>query len=130
MSDARQMRWHPVMVRWCLNLKMLSSAAYHALCTSGFMRLPSERTLHDYTHYVKSKTGFQSAVDEQLIQEANLANIPDWMKYIVILCDEMKIKENLVYDKHSTEVVGFVDLGSFNVTPNQNTTRSLLTCWH
>lgn len=36
------------------------------------------------------------------------------MKYIVILCDEMKIKENLVYDKHSTEVVGFADLGSFN----------------
>ena len=28
--------------------------------------------------------------------------------------DEMKIKENLVYDKHSAEVIGFVDLGNFN----------------
>ena len=24
LSDARQMRWHPVTIRWCLNLKLLS----------------------------------------------------------------------------------------------------------
>ena len=44
---ARQMRWHPCMIRWCLNLKFLSSAAYHSLRTSEFIKLPSERTLRD-----------------------------------------------------------------------------------
>ena len=43
--DVRQMRWHPCMIRWCLNLKLLSSAAYHSLRTSGFLKLPSERTM-------------------------------------------------------------------------------------
>ena len=52
-KDARQMRWHPCMVHWCLNLKLLSSAAYHSLRTSGFLTLPSERTLRDYSHFIK-----------------------------------------------------------------------------
>jgi hypothetical protein len=113
-TDSRQMRWHPVMVRWCLNLKLLSSGAYHALRSSGFVQLPSERTLNDYTHYIKSRPGFQREVDEQLVKEVDLANIPEWKRYVVLLIDEMKIKENLVYDKHSAQVIGFVDLGGFN----------------
>ena len=46
-KDPRQVRWHPVLIKWCLNLKLLSGSAYHALRTSGFLRLPSERTLRD-----------------------------------------------------------------------------------
>lgn len=57
MKNAKQMRWHPCMIRWCLNLKLLSSSAYHSLRTSGFIKLPSERTLSDYTHYVKFQIG-------------------------------------------------------------------------
>ena len=82
--DGRQMRWHPAMVRW------------------------------DYTHFIKSKSGFQMEVEDQLLVESDMENIPEWKKFIVILMDEMKIKENLVYDKHSAEVIGFVDLGNFN----------------
>ena len=44
-NDSRQMRWHPMMIRWCLNLKLLSSSTYHSLRTYGFIKLPSERTL-------------------------------------------------------------------------------------
>lgn len=33
------------LIKWCLNLKLLSSSAYHALRTSGFLTLP---TLIDY----------------------------------------------------------------------------------
>ena len=32
-------------------------------------------------------------------------------KYVVILIDEMKIKEGLVYDKHSAHIIGFVNIG-------------------
>ena len=39
-KNARQMRWHPMMIRWCLNLKLLSTKAYHSLRTSGFIKLP------------------------------------------------------------------------------------------
>ena len=49
-KDPRQVRWHPMLIKWCLNLKLLSSSAYHALRTSGFLKLPSERTLRDYIY--------------------------------------------------------------------------------
>lgn len=59
-KDARQMRWHPTMIRWCLNLKLLSTSAYHSLRISGFMKLPSERTLRDYTNFFPIKGWFSS----------------------------------------------------------------------
>ena len=53
-----QIRWHPILIKWFLNLKLLSSSAYHALRTSRFLTLPSERTLRYYLHYFASKPGF------------------------------------------------------------------------
>ena len=114
LSDVWQMRWHPAMIRWCLNLKLLSTSAYHALRTSGFMKLPSERTLRDYTHYVKARTGFQEDVEVELVKEVGLDDLPEWKKHVVLLLDEMKIKESIVYDKHNAQVIGFVDLGDVN----------------
>ena len=32
-------------------------------------------------------------------------------RYVVISFDEMKIQSNLVFDKHSNELIGFVNLG-------------------
>ena len=61
----------------------------------------------DYTHYFKSKTGFQSEVDKMLVEEVSLGSYTDWQKYVVILFDEMKVRESLVYDKHSSQVIGF-----------------------
>ena len=83
-------------------MKLLSSAAYHSLRTSGFIELPLERTLRDYTHYFKSTTGFQDEVDEMLKKEVKGGS---WTKYVVLLLDEMKLKEGLVYDKYSCKVV-------------------------
>ena len=67
-KNNRQLRWHPMMVKWCLHLKMISSAAYHAMRSSGFIKLPSERTLRDYTHLVKAATGIQPDVNAQIIK--------------------------------------------------------------
>ena len=102
------------MVRWCLNLKLLSSAAYHSLRTSGFLTLPSERTLRDYSHFIKSPAGFSSDLDQFLAEEADVDHLPDWKRHITLVLDEMKIKECLVYDKHETEVIGFADVGEIN----------------
>uniref|UniRef100_A0A1X7U2G9 Uncharacterized protein n=1 Tax=Amphimedon queenslandica TaxID=400682 RepID=A0A1X7U2G9_AMPQE len=70
-KDARLIRWHPVMVKLCLNFKHLSSSAYHAMRRSGFIELPTERTLRDYVHYTSNKCGFQDTVHQQLLQEVD-----------------------------------------------------------
>lgn len=59
----------------------------------------------------KSKTGFQTEVDAMLRKEVEDES---WKNYVVLLVDEMKVKESLCYDKHSCEVVGFVELDDIN----------------
>lgn len=95
-----------------MNLKLLSSSAYHSLRSSGFITLPSERTLRDYTHLFKADTGFQTEVDDMLKKEVKSEA---WMKYVVLLLDELKVKESLVYDKSSCKVIGFVELDDINL---------------
>jgi len=69
-KDNRQFRWHALTIKFCLNIKLISSAAYHTLRTSGFIKLPSERTLRDYMHHFKSPPGFHPDLNEQLKKEA------------------------------------------------------------
>ena len=50
-----------------------------------------------------------------LIREARLSDLPEWKRYVVLLLDEMKIKESLVYDKNESKIlIGFVNLGEVN----------------
>jgi hypothetical protein len=51
--DKKGMRWHPTIIKWCIFLKSKSSKAYKTMRDSGFIHLPSERTLYDYSHYTK-----------------------------------------------------------------------------
>ena len=67
----------------------------------GVLMLPTQRTHKDYTHFTKAAPGFSAAVDEQLMKAANITSCPDHQKHVIILMDEMHIKENLVYDKHT-----------------------------
>ena len=110
-KNPKQMRWHPAFIRWCLYIRLKSSGAYTALRDSGVLRLPSERTLFDYTHWTRAAAGFHETLDVQLIAEANVRAEKD--KYVVVAFDEMKIKENLVFDKHGLNLVGFTNLGEF-----------------
>ena len=84
------------------------------LCESGLIKLPSERTLRDYTHYVPPQTGFQEAIPEQLAREAKLNEIEEWQKFVCLTYDEMKVKQGLVYNKYTDQLVGFVALDSVN----------------
>lgn len=111
-NDCRQVRWHPSLIKWCVHLKFKSSSAYNALRRLGVLTLPSDRTLRDYTHWVTSRIGFQSGVNELLIEEADVKEEKD--KFVVLIFDEMKIREDLVFNKHSCELIGFVNLGEIN----------------
>lgn len=87
--------------RWCIYLRHLSSSAYELLCTSGVLKLPSQRTLRDYTYYTQSCNGFSVSVDRQIMDMANINSCPERDKYVIIILDEMHIREDIVYDKQS-----------------------------
>lgn len=90
------------------------SKAYDAIRDSGCIVLPSQRTLRDYSNAVKTEPGFSSDVDEQLLQAAKLLNTPDYHGLSILLLDEMHVREELLYNKHSGKLVGFVNLGEIN----------------
>ena len=48
------------------------------------------------------------------MKAAKLEICPDWHKLVVLLIDEMHIREGLVYNKHTGRMVGFVNLGDVN----------------
>ena len=75
-----------------------SSGCYDTL--RKCLRLPSERALQDYMHYVEAKQGFDSAVDKLLIEAAKVQSCPEREKCVILILDEMHIREQLVYDKH------------------------------
>ena len=56
------MRWHPMIIKWCLLMKSKSTKAYGTMKESGFIHLPSERTLFDYSHFTSNKCGIQPDV--------------------------------------------------------------------
>lgn len=112
LKDKRGMRWHPLMIRFALNLKYLSSSAYKAV--GQFLTLPSERTLRDYTHVLKFDVGTSSAIIQRLKEDMDYENCTPTQKKICLLIDEMKLKSRLVFSKTSGRLVGFVDLGSVN----------------
>lgn len=72
-------RWHPLFIRWCLNLSYISSSAYQAMRESG-LQMPTIRTLSDYTHWIESKPGFSSEVDLFLKKEARVDELQDWQR--------------------------------------------------
>ena len=113
-KDKRGMRWDPLMVKWCLYLRHKSSGAYELLRDSGCISLPSQRTLRDYTHYVSSSVGFSDDVDVHLGRAAKIESCEEYQKCVVMLMDEMYVKDELVYDKHTGYVIGFVNLGDIN----------------
>ena len=45
-----------------------------------------------------------------------MESLEEYQKYVAIVFDEMKIKEGIVYDKHESKIVGFVNLGAVNNT--------------
>ena len=100
-SKASSMRWDPLMIRWCLYLRHVSCSAYEMLRETGIVKLPSQRTLRDYTYTAKAAAGFSNEVDTHLLQAAKLDTCPDREKHVILLMDEMHLREDLVYDRHS-----------------------------
>ena len=104
-------RWHPMLIKWCLNLKMVSGKAYNTV--RNVLKLPCLTTLRDYTHWTAPESGITLPSLHQLLNEIKMEERQPHQKYIAIVHDEMKIKSELVYQKSTGRLVGFVNLGQF-----------------
>ena len=102
-------RYHPHIIRFCLSIHAKSPAAYREIRDSGVLVLRSEKTLRDYRNFFKPKAGFHPENIERL--KSQISQYFGIQRYVVIAFDEMKIQSKLVFDKHSNELIGFVDLG-------------------
>ena len=71
--------------------------------------LPSRRRLRDYENYIRPQQGFNSGVINEL--SVLVQKFSQQERYSVILIDEMKIQEDLIWDKHNGDLIGYVDLG-------------------
>ena len=67
------------------------------------MALPSKRTLRDYTYYISTTIGISYEVDEHLMSIADFQE--ERNRNIVLVLNEVHIKEGLVYDKQASSVL-------------------------
>ncbi|XP_057290402.1 uncharacterized protein LOC130613092 [Hydractinia symbiolongicarpus] len=117
-SSKTGVRYHPMIIRYCLGLAAKSSAFYDEIRVddkkdSGFLVLPSRRRLRDYKNYIRPKQGFNKDVIQELCNM--VSKFQPHEKYAIFLMDEMKIQESLVWDKHNGDLIGFVDLGDIDL---------------
>ena len=103
-SSKTSIRYHPMIIWHCLTLQAKSAAAYNEIrfdekIGTGFVVLPSQRNyknyIRDYKNYIHPKQGF----NHEIINESKnkIMDFSDIERFMVILFDEMKIQENLVW---------------------------------
>ena len=103
------MRWHPTMIRLALSLHFTSPAAYDLLRESGMIKLPSQRTLYDYTHFKPIEEGIDHHIISSVAERVKKLGKVD-QKYHVLMADEVYTSKNLVYQKSSGRLIGYTKL--------------------
>ena len=98
-----------MITRFCLCLPSKSKSTSEKLRNSNILVLPSNRTLRDYKNAIAPQTGFPKQIIDNLNKLAR--DCFDIERYVCLLIDKMKVKSNLVFDKHSGERIGLSDLG-------------------
>jgi len=104
LDDKRRMRWHPLMIRFALNLKYMSSSAYQAV--GNFIALPTMRTLRDYTNVFSVEPGVSLELIERMKCDIKFESCEDQEKFVGVMMDEMKVKSGLVFSKRTDRLVG------------------------
>ena len=112
-SSSKGVRYHPMIIRFCLSLAAKSPSCYEELRNSKVLILPRQRRLKDYRNAIRPQRGFNDKVIEELKSLTN--SYFDVQRYVVLLFDEMKVQSNLVLDKGTGELIGFTDLGDLDL---------------
>ena len=66
---------------------------------TGFIKLPSERTIFNYSRFMKGRCGINGEIMINLKKDAQKLLEKEHTKYVGLLVDEVKVKEDLVYDR-------------------------------
>ena len=103
-----------MIIRLCLSLASKSASAYDDIQYDeksgiGILILPSRCRPRDYKNYIRRERSFDKNIINEL--KNKVKNFSYNEKFFVILMDEIKIQSNLVWDKHTEELVRYVDLG-------------------
>ncbi len=106
----RQMRWHPLVIKWCLRIYAKSHSTYEDIRESGFLKLPSGRLLSDYKNFSSPRSGWQTTTLGAMREKFNKTKIGKRGQLGGLYFDEVKIKEGLVFDSATFELIGFTDL--------------------
>ena len=98
-SSKSSIRYHPMIIKYCLNLAAKSFSTYSDLrydskSGSGILLLPSLRTLRDDKNYIKPTRGFNPAVIKD--HTTKTSSFQPMERFVSIIFDEMKIQEDLV----------------------------------
>ena len=113
-SSPNNVKYHPMIIRYCLSLASKSAAAYDDIrynekTRTGFVILTSSRRLRDYKNYIRPQRGFNKDIVNELLEK--IKHFSDNENFFVMLMDEMKIQENLVWGKHTGDLNDYVDFG-------------------
>ena len=86
-----------MIIQYCLALQAKSAPAYNEIhydekAGIDFIVFPSERGLRDYKIFIHPKQSFNHEIINKL--KNKIKDIIDIERFIVILCDEIKIQEN------------------------------------
>ena len=116
-SSSKGIRYHPSLIRYFLSIATKSPAIYDLMQygekNNILLILPSRQRLRDYKNYITPQRAFSKPILTELINKTSLFS--DIEKFVILSLDEMEIQENLVWNKHSGELIGFVDLGDADV---------------
>ena len=112
LRDKRQMKWHPLVIRFALNLKYMSTSAYQAVHQEWRHQVYhlSELVLIN-THWASVNRGVQIGHLKCLLKSE--VKLPQ-LYQCALSMDEMKIKSGLVFSKRNGSLVGYITLRSVN----------------
>ncbi|XP_052131837.1 uncharacterized protein LOC127751796 [Frankliniella occidentalis] len=104
-KSASGMRWHPMMVRLAIRLESKGPGCYDEF--RKIVHFPCKTTLQDYTHINPEHLGIRSDNIDKLVK-----NMPEHGKgnYVSLMFDEMTIREGVVFDSKSGQLIGYTNL--------------------
>ena len=114
--NKRSMRWHPLIIRWCLSIYHSSPAAYRQMASkrNNFIILPHVNTLKKYINFTEPVSGFNPDIIDRLVENSHIGDIPEFQKNVTLMIDEIKIKSGLAYKRSSGKLIGFTEMGDLN----------------
>ena len=110
-SSSKHLRCHPMITKFCLAIAVKSPTAYEKIRLnqqkgSGILVVPSQRTLRDCRNYIRPQRRFNPEVVNKL--NSKTQDFTDVECFIVLLLDEMKVEEDLVWDKNTGNLLFYI----------------------